>query len=145
MHNANTARRRLRILVVDDNRDAADMLSALLELNGHQTATAHNGLDAVAEANRERYDAVVLDLSMPHMDGFEAAALLQQLEPAPLLIACTAQDDAESRRRTADLGFSAHLIKPVPIDVMEAALISSRRPSQSGLTQQVAHPNELGQ
>lgn len=123
MRDANADRRRLRILVVDDNRDAADMLSALLELNGHQTATAHNGLDAVTAATRARYDAVVLDLSMPHMDGFEAAALLRQLEPAPRLIACTAQDDAESRRRTAALGFSAHLVKPVPIDLVEAALI----------------------
>lgn len=112
----------LRILVVDDNHDAAVTLSALLELMGYQTGTAHNGLEAVRAATRSRYDAVLLDLSMPVMDGFQAAAVLGQLRPAPTLIACTAWGDAETRRRTADLGFSAHLTKPVPLDALEAAL-----------------------
>ena len=115
-------KRGLRILVVDDNYDAAVTLSLLLELNGHQTSMAHNGLDAVRAATQMRYDAVVLDLGMPIMDGFEAAAVLGQLQPAPLLIAYSAWDDAETRRRTTDLGFSAHLTKPVPLDVLEAAL-----------------------
>ncbi|WP_167772675.1 response regulator [Ramlibacter henchirensis] len=112
----------LRILVVDDNRDAATALSILLELEGHRTRTAHNGLEAVREASRERYDAVMLDLGMPIMDGFQAAAVLRQLWPAPLLIACTAWDDAGTRSRTSDLGFSVHLTKPVPLEVLKAAL-----------------------
>jgi CheY-like chemotaxis protein len=112
----------LRILVVDDNRDAATALSILLELEGHRTSTAHNGLEAVREASRERYDAVMLDLGMPIMDGFQAAAVLRQLWPAPLLIACTAWDDAGTRSRTSDLGFSVHLTKPVPLEVLKAAL-----------------------
>ena len=142
----------LRILVVDDNHDAAFTLSTLLGLKGHQTSTAHNGLDAVRAATRVRYDAVVLDLGMPVMDGFEAAAVLRQLRPAPILIAYSAWDDAETRRRTADLGFSAHLRKPVQLHVLEAALglareaisISGCRRSHSGETQDVAHPHELG-
>jgi CheY-like chemotaxis protein len=128
MHEVDAGRRNLRILVVDDNHDAAHMLSALLELVGHQTSTAHNGLDAVRAATRERYDAVVLDLGMPVMDGFQAAAVLGQLRPAPLLIACSAWDDDETRRRTSDLGFSAHLTKPVPLDALEAALGLAREP-----------------
>lgn len=116
----------LRILVVDDNHDAAVMLSTLLELKGHRTATAHNGLDAVQAATRVRYDAVLLDLGMPIMDGFQAAAVLGQLRPKPVLIACTAWDDAEIRRRTASLGFSAHLTKPVPLEALEAALRLAR-------------------
>jgi CheY-like chemotaxis protein len=149
MHEDDPDRRGLRILIVDDNYDAAITLSMLLELKGHQTGTAHNGLDAIRAATRARYDAVLLDLGMPVMDGFEAAAVLGQLRPAPLLIACSAWDDAKTRRRTADLGFSAHLTKPVPLDVLEAALGLARnsgyRRSRGGETQDVAHPNEFGQ
>jgi len=149
-------KRGLRILVVDDNHDAAIMLSALLELVGHRTSTAHNGLDAVEAATRVRYDAVLLDLGMPIMDGFQAAAVLGQLRPAPLLIACSAWYDAETRRRTANLGFSAHLCKPVPLEALEAALRQVRPavPNETnsgwprgcdGEMQDVAHPHELGQ
>lgn len=114
--------RGLRILVVDDNHDAANSMSTLLEFEGHRTSTVYNGLEAVQEATRVRYDAVLLDLGMPVMDGFEAAALLSRLRPVPALIACSAWDDAATRRRTADLGFSMHLSKPVPFPVLKAAL-----------------------
>ena len=116
-------RRHLRILVVDNNEDSAWSLSALLAINGHQTNTAHNGLEAVRAAASAHYDAVVLDLGMPIMDGFEAAAVLGQLRPAPVLIAYSAWDDEQTRRRTADLGFAAHLSKPVPLKGLEAALL----------------------
>jgi CheY-like chemotaxis protein len=75
---------RLRILVIDDNHDGAMMMSTLLELNGYQTNTAHNVLDAVRAATSAHYDAVLLDMGMPIMDGFEAAAVLGQLRPAPV-------------------------------------------------------------
>jgi CheY-like chemotaxis protein len=114
--------RSLRILVVDDNPDTAATLSALLEFSGHRTALAYNGLDAVSAATRMRYDAVVLDLGMPIMDGFEAAAALRQLNPAPILVACSAWDDAETRKRTTELGFVAHLRKPFPLAALEDAL-----------------------
>ena len=122
MHEEGPDQRGLRILIVHDNHDAANTLSMLLQLKGYKTDTAHNGLDAVRVATRVRYDAVLLDLGMPVMDGFQAAAVLGQLRPAPLLIACSAWDDAECRRRTADLGFIAHLTKPVPLHLLEAAL-----------------------
>ena len=112
----------LRILVVDDNHDAAATLSMVLELAGHQTETANNGRDAVDAASQARYDAVLLDLHMPVMDGFEAARVLRQLQPAPRLIACSAWDDAEARRRTSEVGFCAHLGKPVPLDLLEVTL-----------------------
>jgi CheY-like chemotaxis protein len=114
--------RGLRILVVDDNHDAASSMSMLLELEGHRTGTVHNGMEAVREASRVRYDAILLDLGMPVMDGFEAAAVLGQLSPAPALIACSAWDDAATRRRTAELGFSMHLRKPVCFHLLNAAL-----------------------
>jgi CheY-like chemotaxis protein len=131
MHDNDPEAGGLHILVVDDNHDTAATLSALLELAGHRTRTAHNGLDAIRAAIRMRFDAVLLDLGMPVMDGFEAAAVLGQLQPAPTLIACSAWDDVETRRRTADLGFSAHLRKPVPFDTLKAALmraVSGRTP-----------------
>ena len=151
MHEDDTDQRPLRILVVDDNHDAAFMLSSLLELKGHQTNTVHNGLDAVVAATGERYDAVLLDLGMPVMDGFQAAVALGQLRPAPLLIACSAWDDAETRRRTSELGFSAHLTKPVPLHVLKAALKrvhppeSGSRRSRGGEVQGISHPHEFGQ
>lgn len=116
----------LNILVVDDNADAAWTLSTLLEMTGHRAQMAHNGFDAVRAATRERYDAVVLDLGMPVMDGFEAGALLAQLKPAPVLIACSAWGDAEARRRTTELGFAAHLAKPVPFSVLQSTLKRAR-------------------
>ena len=122
MHDDDQHQRGLRILVVDDNHDTASIMSALLELEGHRTSTVYNGLEAVREASRVRYDAVLLDLGMPLMDGFEAAAVLGQLRPAPALIACSAWDDAGTRRRTADLGFSMHLRKPVSFEVLKSAL-----------------------
>jgi CheY-like chemotaxis protein len=121
MH-AEIKKRQLRILVADDNHDAAMMLSTLLELRGYQTNIAHNGVDAVLAAAGANYDAVLLDLAMPIMDGFEAATVLGQLRRAPVLIACSAWDDAQMRRRTIELGFAAHLCKPVPLNALEAAL-----------------------
>ena len=69
MHEEHPDQRDLRILVVDDNHDAAFTLSALLQLKGHQTSTAHDGVDAVRAATRVRYDAVVLDLACPSWMG----------------------------------------------------------------------------
>jgi CheY-like chemotaxis protein len=112
----------LRILVVDDNEDGATTLSMVLELAGHRTSTAYNGRDAVDAATRDHYDAVLLDLNMPIMDGLQAARILRQLQPAPKLIACSAWDDAEARQRTSELGFCAHLAKPVPLNLLEVTL-----------------------
>jgi CheY-like chemotaxis protein len=126
----------LRILVADDNHDAATTLSILLELDGHRTRVVHNGLDALLEATRQRYDAVLLDLGMPIMDGFQAAAALGRLQPAPVLIACSAWDDAGTRRRAFDRGFAMHLRKPVELDLLRRALsrvwAAARRRSGSG-------------
>jgi CheY-like chemotaxis protein len=112
----------LRILVADDNHDAAAMLALVLELDGHRTCIAHNGADAVREASRRRFDTVLLDLAMPIMDGFDAAGRIGRLRPAPLLIACSAWDDAGTRRRTSEAGFSVHLVKPVRFEVLRAVL-----------------------
>jgi CheY-like chemotaxis protein len=99
MHEYDPEHSSLRIFVVDDNYDVAATTSMLLELVGHRTGTAHNGRDAITAVTRDRHDVVLLDLQMPIKDGFTAAGVLGQLRPAPKLIAQSACDDAEARRR----------------------------------------------
>jgi signal transduction histidine kinase len=105
-----------RILVADDNHDAAEALSLQLQLAGHDVRTAHDGLEALAMATTFDPDVVLLDLGMPKMDGYEAARQLRlrSTEGRKLtLIALTGWGQQQDRDRTADAGFDAHLVKPV--------------------------------
>ena len=82
----------LRILIVDDNRDAADMLAMLLQFNGHETHLAYDGVEAVEATTTLRPDVILLDIGLPRMSGYEAARKIreQQEEPGrPLLVALT--------------------------------------------------------
>ena len=105
-----------RILVADDNHDAAEALSLQLQLAGHDVRTAHDGVEALAVAQVFEPDIVLLDLGMPKMDGYEAA---RELRLRPIggkrmaLIALTGWGQQQDRDRTADAGFDAHLVKPV--------------------------------
>jgi CheY-like chemotaxis protein len=105
-----------RILVADDNHDAAEALSLQLQLAGHDVRTAHDGVEALAVAQIFEPDIVLLDLGMPKMDGYEAA---RELRLRPIggrrmaLIALTGWGQQQDRDRTADAGFDAHLVKPV--------------------------------
>ncbi len=107
-----------RVLVVDDNRDAADTTAGLLRLGGYDVRVCYDGATAVAEAAVFAPAVCLLDLQMPGMAGDELARLLGAQaaaagRPRPALVAVTAQADADSRRRTAAAGFSLHLVKPV--------------------------------
>ncbi|HMM74837.1 MAG TPA: ATP-binding protein [Gammaproteobacteria bacterium] len=115
---------RRRILVVDDNRDAADSLALLLNLSGHDVHTAHDGLEAVASAAKLPFDVILLDLGLPGLDGCEAARRIreQQGEKRPMLVAVTGWGQADDRRRTNDAGFDAHLVKPVDFAVLTKLL-----------------------
>lgn len=109
-----------RILVVDDNRDAADTLAELLRLQGHAVSLAYEGAQALALAERERPDVVLLDLGLPGMDGLEVA---RRLRAAPAtarsrLIALTGYGQDSDRRATALAGFDAHLTKPVDVQAL---------------------------
>jgi CheY-like chemotaxis protein len=111
----------LRILVVDDNRDAADMLAMLLGFSGHDTHVAHDGVEAVEATAALQPDVILLDIGLPRLNGYEAARKIrEQHEQAdrPLLVALTGWGQDEDRRRTEEAGFDAHLVKPVD----EAAL-----------------------
>jgi signal transduction histidine kinase len=106
---------RRRILVADDNSDAAGALSLRLELAGHDVRTAHDGLEALALARAFQPEVVLLDLGMPSMDGYETARHLRRLSwgKQARLIALTGWGQQQDRIRTAEAGFDVHLVKPV--------------------------------
>ncbi len=106
---------RLRILVVDDNEDAATSLAMLLELLGHEVMTASDGQDGVAKAAAMCPHVVFLDLGMPKMDGVEAAKRLRALPDgeATVLIALTGWGQDHHLERTREAGFDHHLLKPI--------------------------------
>jgi two-component system CheB/CheR fusion protein len=104
-----------RILVVDDNIDAAESLALLLKIEGHSVEMAHDGVAAL-EAVRKKYpDVVLLDIGLPRMDGYEVARRLRSMEDQrdTLLVALTGYGQTEDRRRSREAGFDHHLVKPV--------------------------------
>jgi DNA-binding response OmpR family regulator/two-component sensor histidine kinase len=108
-----TARR--RILVVDDNRDSADSLATLLRLTGHEVQTAYDGDEGVEAAERVRPEVLLLDLGMPILNGYDACRRIrkQAWGNGVVLIAMAGWGQVEDRRRTAEAGFDAHIVKPV--------------------------------
>nr|WP_315400925.1 response regulator [uncultured Duganella sp.] len=124
-----------RILIIDDNRDAAETLSWLFELNGHAVLTAHGGAEGLRAVEAFSPDVVFLDLGMPGMTGYQVAEELRRMPLAhqPLLIAFTAWDDARSRRRVAESGFDLHVAKTSSVDILLAAAQSERGDSAAKL------------
>jgi CheY-like chemotaxis protein len=104
-----------RILVVDDNKDAADGLGEFLEASGHVTRVFYDGLSALGAACEFRPEVALLDLGLPVMDGHELARRLLSLlsKERPTLVAITGYGDQLDRRRSSDAGFDHHLLKPV--------------------------------
>ncbi|QJE00985.1 hybrid sensor histidine kinase/response regulator [Massilia forsythiae] len=110
-----------RILVVDDNADAADTLQELLALHGFEAHTAHTGRAALHALAQGRYDAVLLDIGLPDMSGHEVAdtARTRGLLPEDtLVVALTGWSDAESRNKSVQAGIDHHLNKPVQVDAL---------------------------
>lgn len=109
-----------KILVVDDNVDAADTLEALLGMDGFEVSTAYDGLAAVAAAKSRHPDIIVMDIGMPGMDGYDAARMIRQ-EPGAekiLLIALTGWGQSTDKKRASLAGFDHHLVKPVDYDTL---------------------------
>jgi PAS domain S-box-containing protein len=117
-----------RIVVVDDNVDAAESLSLLLAQDGHEVRVAHRGTDALNIARNFIPQVMILDLGMPEMDGY-AVARAARADPALAnirLIALSGYGQPEDRRRTAEAGFDAHLVKPVEPDQLNAVLAPNK-------------------
>src|SRR5262249_47977584 len=115
---------RLRILVVDDNRDAADSLRLLLEFSGHQVAVAYSGHDGLQAAEQHRPDVVLCDIGLPGLDGYGGAGRLRDTPPTAKarLTAVPAYGQDEDRRRSHEAGFEQHLVKPVDPDALHRVL-----------------------
>jgi signal transduction histidine kinase len=116
----------MRVLVVDDNRDSADTLAILLELLGHEVSRSYDPLEVEALVARAAPDAILLDLGMPGLNGYDVA---RRLRAGPgggdlRLVAITGWGQPEDRRRTAEAGFDAHLVKPVDAEALVRLLES---------------------
>jgi PAS domain S-box-containing protein len=118
-----------RILVVDDNRTAADILAMLLRWSGHDVQVAYDGRSALEMAAAFGPEVVVLDLGMPGMTGFEVARQLRKMPElhGVILVAQTGWGQPEDRLRTAEAGFDAHLLKPLSLEELEDVLATVRR------------------
>jgi PAS domain S-box-containing protein len=123
-HSLQTASRPLKILVVDDNVDAAAMLCMLLEAAGHEVFVEHGAIGALERAGRELPDVCLLDIGLPEMDGHELARRLraQPANAEAVLIAITGYGQENDRRKALAAGFDLHLTKPVDLKKLTALL-----------------------
>jgi len=117
----------LRVLVVDDNADAAESLAWLLKHRNHKVGTAHDGRRAVQLAQEFRPQVVVLDLGLPELDGYEVARQLRKSEATrgALLIALSGYGQQEHRRRSSEAGFDYHFVKPLDFAALQRILVES--------------------
>jgi len=113
-----------RMLVVDDNVDAANMIAAMLRHYGHQTETAYSAQSALEMAVENRPDFVVLDIGLPGMDGYELARRLRQIPELKdtRLIAATGYGQDADRQRSEEAGFDYHLVKPIDPEKLQTVL-----------------------
>lgn len=113
-----------RVLVADDNRDAAEAVALLLELSGHEVTVAANGLDAVRKADQFQPQVILLDIGMPGLNGHEVCRQIRARSwgERARIVAVTGWGDDEDRRRSRDAGFDLHLVKPVDPDLLDVIL-----------------------
>jgi PAS domain S-box-containing protein len=118
----------LRVLVVDDNRDSADLQAALLQHNGHKVMTAYNGRDALEVAVSFRPEVILLDIGLPEVDGYEVAYRVRQQPELDgvVLVAMTGYGQPEDRQRSQAVGFDHHLVKPAEFADLQNILTSVR-------------------
>jgi two-component system CheB/CheR fusion protein len=103
----------LRVLIVDDNQDAANSLELLLQLAGHETLALYTAQPALEQAAAFSPDLALLDIGLPDMDGYELASRMRALCPRTRLVAISGYGKAEDEQRAAEAGFDEHLVKPV--------------------------------
>ena len=114
------AHRACRILVAEDNADAAEMMRLMLQVKGHDVRVAADGAQAVDVVARFKPHIVFLDIGMPRMDGYEAARRIRELlGHQVVLVALTGWGQDEDKRRSRDAGFDQHLTKPPEPEVLE--------------------------
>jgi CheY-like chemotaxis protein len=114
----------LRVLVVEDHKDACDSLCILLRLWGHAAEASVGGAAALTTGPTFRPDVVLMDIGMPEMDGYETLRRMRELPElgAPLFVAMTGYGREDDRRRASDAGFTHYLLKPVEPEELQALL-----------------------
>jgi len=129
-----------RILIVDDNEDGAESLAMLLEFGGHETHLAHDGQQAIAAAERLRPDAMLLDIGLPGLNGYEVCRRIRN-EPwgkNVMMVALTGWGQEEDRLRSNEAGFDAHMVKPVDHELL-SRLLDSIPPGQASVSEVTGH------
>ncbi|HVV87034.1 MAG TPA: response regulator, partial [Kofleriaceae bacterium] len=119
--------RKLRVLVVDDNIESAELVAEGLSLRGHEVAVAHDGPSALLKAVEFRPEAALVDIGLPVMDGFALAPRLREVSGPIRLIALTGYSREDDRERTRAATFDGHLIKPVSLREIVASLVGAER------------------
>ncbi len=117
-----------RVLVADDNRDAAESMGMLLRLMGNEVRTVHDGLQAVTEAETFQPDVILLDIGMPRLNGYDAARRIreQRWSQGAVLVALTGWGQDEDKRRASEAGFDRHFTKPVNPADLERLITEAR-------------------
>lgn len=115
---------RARILVADDNRDAADTLSLILQLDGHEVRTAYDGVEALQIAEEFAPQIALLDIGMPNLNGYQTAQRIREESwgSSILLVALTGWGQEQDRRQAAEAGFDRHLVKPADPQIIGALM-----------------------
>lgn len=111
-----------RVLVVDDNEDAAELLAAAVEAMGHETRIAHDGATALDLAASFQPQVAVLDIGLPGMDGHELARRLRARGSLPRLIALTGYGQERDKQESSSAGFELHIVKPVDLQHLSASI-----------------------
>jgi CheY-like chemotaxis protein len=113
-----------RILVVDDNRDAADSLAKLIQSFGHDAKAVYDGKEALEETARFGPDMALVDIGMPGLDGYQTVAELRQRRGNVhlIVVAVTAWSRDEDKRRAYDSGFDLHVAKPMTVETLKELL-----------------------
>ncbi|TMA43288.1 MAG: response regulator [Deltaproteobacteria bacterium] len=126
---ARAASLKKRVMVVDDNRDAAEMLAEALRIEGHDVSVAHDGLEALSLIDEREFDVSILDLGLPLMDGYELAQRIRQDGRCATtrLIAVTGYGQENDVARARAVGFDLHLVKPVELQAILQAVESLHR------------------
>lgn len=119
---------RLRVLVIEDNHDAAEALAMLLELYGHDATVFSDGPKAIEAVRTAAFDLAFVDIGLPGMDGYEVARRIRKLANAKpmLLVALTGYGQDSDKQRALAAGFDEHLTKPVKIERLQALLKRAR-------------------
>lgn len=117
---------KLRVLIVDDNQDAVQLLKMLVELNGHQVTVAFDGEQGLQLAEKVQPDVVLLDIGLPRMDGYEVARRIRRLPTlqGATLVAITGYGTDDDRRHALDAGFDVHLTKPLDFQTLQTQVPS---------------------